>query len=378
MEPNATWPHATAAHTAPTRRSYPAPADLAYPNPPTSRQVLEQLEGYLTLPQSLALQPTREQVRSGAYDSMAAHCLAEAHKPSQDKLWAYNACVEIIKHHSKSFYFSARLLPANKRSSIMALYAFCRLSDDLVDEADEQGDRDTARSKARAALDEWARVCSDGSDEAHPVVQAWCDTKGRFGIPSQLPEELLAGIRMDLSISRYATWDDLWVYCYRVASTVGLMSMYITGTQTMDAVPFAIQLGVALQLTNILRDVGEDAKVGRIYLPAEDMERFGYTEEMLLSGVVNRNFIALMNFEIARANTLYVSSQAGIAMLPPDSRMGVAAASSVYRGILGKIVEAEYDVFNYRAHLSTREKMRGLPAVWWQSRRMKYTATLEA
>lgn len=375
MEPNATWPYTAAPHTVGARRPHPAPPDAAYPNPPTSKQVLERLGEYLTPPQSLALQPTRQQIRSGAYDSLAAHCLAEAHKPAQDKLWAYNACVEIIKQHSKSFYFSARLLPDGKRSSIMALYAFCRLSDDLVDEADEQGDRDTAREKARAALEEWARVCRDGSDKSHPVVQAWCDTKGRFGIPSQLPEELLAGIRMDLSIGRYATWDDLWVYCYRVASTVGLMSMYITGTQTMDAVPFAIQLGVALQLTNILRDVGEDAKVGRIYLPAEDMERFGYTEEMLMSGLVNRNFIDLMKFEIARADALYSSAQAGIAMLPTDSRLGVAAASSVYRGILGKIVAARYDVFNHRAHLSTSEKVRELPGVWWRAKWMKYSPT---
>lgn len=374
MEPNATWSYTLAAQQASSVRAQAGGADALHANSPAIRHVLERLGEFLTPPQSLALQPTKAQRRSGAYDSMAAHCLAESHKPGPDMLWAYDACAAVIKRHSKSFYFSARLLPAHKRSSIMALYAFCRLSDDLVDEADEQGDLATAQERARVALDRWATVCSDGSDKAHPVVQAWCDTRRRFGIPRELPEELLAGIRMDLSISRYETWDDLWVYCYRVASTVGLMSMYITGTETMDAVPYAIQLGVALQLTNILRDVGEDARAGRVYIPSEDMERFGYTEDMLLSGVINSNFIKLMNFEIARAHALYASARAGIAMLPADSRLGVTAAAGIYQGILRKIEEARYDVFNRRAHLSTGEKLRALPGLWWRARQTRYTS----
>src|SRR5205823_4286246 len=127
-------------------------------------------------------------------------------------------------------------------------------------------------------------------EEAHPVLLAWGDTRHRYAIPIELAEEMIQGIGMDLTIDRYETWNDLWVYSYKVASTVGLMSMYITGAESMNAVPYAVQLGVALQLTNILRDVGEDARAGRIYLPQEDMARFGYTEEMLLSGLRNRQF----------------------------------------------------------------------------------------
>jgi 15-cis-phytoene synthase len=123
-------------------------------------------------------------------------------------------------------------------------------------------------------------------------------------------------------------------------------------------------------LTNILRDVGEDARSGRIYMPQEDMERFGYTEEMLLSGVINKQYIDLMRFEIARANALYNAAWPGIALLPADSRMAVSAASMVYKGILGKIAEAGYDVFSRRAHLSTVEKVRALPTIWWKSKRM--------
>lgn len=340
-------------------------------HPPASLKTLQRLAESLTPPQHMGL-PSKKQMRSGAYDALGVHCLAEAQKPPPDKLWAYRACADIIKQHSRSFYFSARLLPAAKRNSIMALYAFCRLSDDLVDEAVVSGEREAALSQARSDLERWARLCADGDDKEHPVVQAWSDTRLRFGIPGELPEELLAGIRMDLSIDRYATWDDLWVYCYRVASTVGLMSMYITGTQTMAAVPYAVQLGVALQLTNILRDVGEDARSGRIYIPAEDMARFGYSEEMLLSGVVNRNFIELMRFEMARAQALYDSAWPGIAMLPADSRPAIAAAATVYRGILRKIVELDYDVFNNRAHLTMREKVRALPSVWWRAKRMTF------
>jgi phytoene synthase len=337
-------------------------------NPPVSKRVLADLAERLTLPHSLALPPSKTFARSQAYDNLASHCLIENHRPSPAMLWAYEACTGIIRQHSKSFYFSARLLPAAKRHGIMALYAFCRSSDDLVDNAGP----DTARQHATAALDAWAALNSQTTIQAdNPVLVAWADTRRRFGIPGGLPEELLNGVRMDLTISRYDTWDDLWLYCYRVASTVGLMSMYITGADTMDAIPYAVQLGVALQLTNILRDVGEDAAAGRIYLPAEDMARFGYTEEMLLGGEINRGFVNLMRYEIARARALYAAAWPGIAMLPADSRVAVAAAATVYQGILAKIEASAYNVFTHRAHLSMAEKARALPTIWWSTKRMK-------
>lgn len=367
MESNATW-----SYSHPERGWFEMPPAEAHLHPPASLKTLERLAEYLTPPHNLALVSGTNRVRRGGYDGLASHCLAEAEKPSPDKLWAYRQCTDIIKHHSKSFYLSARLLPPAKRAGIMALYAFCRFSDDLVDEAGAEGDGTAARLRASTDLEGWARRCDEGTDGEHPVVQAWFDTRVRFGIPRQLPEELLSGIRMDLTLDRYDTWDDLWLYCYRVASTVGLMSMYITGAETMEAVPYAVRLGVALQLTNILRDVGEDARAGRIYLPAEDMARFGYTQEMLMSSVINRDFVRLMQFEMRRAHALYDSAWRGIAMLPADSRAAIAAAATVYRGILNKIVDLNYDVFNNRAHLSMGEKARTLPRVWWQARRMRY------
>ena len=280
---------------------------------------------------------------------------------------AYAACRNIIREHSKSFYLSARLLPPPKCLAVLALYAYCRRSDDLVDRATAG----MPLAEATAALDEWAaltRPLHPAGDD--PVLHAWADVRRRFGIPQALADELLAGVRMDLTHTRYATWGDLWIYCYRVASTVGLMSMHITGALDGRAAPYAILLGVALQLTNILRDVGEDARVGRIYLPLEDLNRFGVAPRDLLDGCNDERVCALLRFEIARARRLYAAAWPGIALLAPDSRFGVAAAARVYQGILDQIEAQAYDVFNARAHLSGGAKLRLLPSVWWQVRQM--------
>ncbi|HVF98909.1 MAG TPA: phytoene/squalene synthase family protein [Chloroflexia bacterium] len=363
MESNAARPYQVVRPAARTRFAVPAETHL---HPPASLLVFERLAEYLTPPHNLAFASAGKLSRGSGYDVLSSRRLAEAHRPSPDKVWAYRECTEIIKHHSKSFYFSARLLPAAKRAGIMALYAFCRLTDDLVDEADAQGDPHSARLKARADLDCWSRLCDAGSNRDHPVVQAWLDTRARYGIPRQLPEELLAGIRMDLSIDRYDTWDDLWVYCYRVASTVGLMSMYITGTETMDAVPYAVQLGVALQLTNILRDVGEDARKGRCYLPDEDLHAHGLTREELLASLapMDSRWRALMTFQIARARSLYAAATPGIALLAPDSQRCANACAIGYSGILGAIEEIGYDTFATRARLGTRARAAVAWNVW--------------
>jgi phytoene synthase len=206
--------------------------------------------------------------------------------------------------------------------------------------------------------------------ECAPVVLAWADTRRRFGIPQALADELLAGVGMDIGIARYATWADLWIYCYRVASTVGQMSMHITGAVHPQAANYAIRLGIALQLTNILRDVGEDARQGRIYLPLADLARFGCPPADLFAGRVSDRFVALMRFEIARARALYTQAWPGIAMLAPDSRLAVAAAAAVYRAILDRIEAQNYDVFSQRARVSHQAKLAMLPQIWWQVQRM--------
>ena len=269
---------------------------------------------------------------------------------------AYQVCVEITRRHSRSFFLSSQLLPADKRGAIRALYAFCRTSDDIVDQCE---------SDATQALATWvAQVHAPRARADNAVLLAWNDTVARYSIPSYLPDELLAGIAMDLTANRYATFDDLWLYCYRVASVVGLISMHIIGYRD-GAARYAIKLGVALQLTNILRDVGEDARRGRVYLPLEDLARFGLTDHDILNGRRDAAFRELMCFEIARAHQLYEEAWPGIALLQPDGRLAIAAAAAIYRGILDKIVAADFDVFGHRAYVPLAEKL----LILWRVRR---------
>lgn len=268
---------------------------------------------------------------------------------------AYKTCVSITRQHSKSFFFSSQFLPPEKRVAVRALYAFCRTSDDTVDLARE----DPAR-----VLADWVRLArAPVPPPDHAVLLAWHDTQIRYNLSPSLVDELLAGIAMDLTIQRYRSYADLWLYCYRVASVVGLLSMGIIGAAA-GAERYAIKLGVALQLTNILRDVGEDARRGRVYLPQEDLQRFGLSDDDILAGVCDERFCKLLEFEIARTRRLYQESWPGIALLPADSRLSVGAAARTYQGILDKVIANGYDVYHQRAHLTMREKILLLPSIW--------------
>lgn len=269
---------------------------------------------------------------------------------------AYRVCRDITRHHSKSFFFSTLFLPPEKRKAILALYAFCRTSDDTVDMA--EGD-------PALALIDWIRKVRRLPTVDEPVLLAWYDTRTRYNLSLQLVDELLAGVAMDLSINQYATFSDLWLYCYRVASVVGLLSMGILGYGD-HAEPYAIKQGVALQLTNILRDVGEDARRGRVYLPREDLARWGLSTEDIFNEVYNEQFCNMMRFEIDRTYRLYDESWLGIALLPSESRLAVGVAASVYRGILKKIERNHYDAYRYRAHLTSAEKFLMLPRIWYR------------
>jgi phytoene synthase len=274
---------------------------------------------------------------------------------------AYQFCKHLTRHHSKSFFFSTLFLPAEKRKAVYALYAFCRTSDDTVDMAEDNPVR---------ALAEWVQKVRMSPPPAdNPVLLAWNDTQQRYNLSSEIVDELLAGVAMDLTINRYATFADLWLYCYRVASVVGLLSIGILGTAP-DADPYAIKQGVALQMTNILRDVGEDARRGRVYIPIEDLETFGLSVDDILQERYSEAFCDLMRFEIARTHRLYEESWPGIALLPKESRLAVGVASRVYRGILAKIEQNNYDAFNHRAYLTLTEKFFLLPRIWYAIRQL--------
>jgi phytoene synthase len=293
------------------------------------------------------------------------HAVTQSHDMAVDHALletAYSYCETMTALNSRSFHMASSLLPAEKRRAVRALYAFCRVTDDLVDRAEGNA--------GRIALEEWRRRLIGQTPPGDDLVAvAWSDARQRHRVPWRYAEQLIDGVARDLEQTRYQTFDDLAAYSYGVASTVGLMSMHIIGYQGPEAIPYAIKLGVALQMTNILRDVAEDWQRGRIYLPQEDMEHFGVTEADIAEGRVTAAWRQLMAFQIERTRRLYDEAAPGIYLLDRDGRFAIAAAADLYRGILTDIERHEYDVFGRRAFVTIWGKLRMLPAIWWKSRR---------
>jgi len=288
---------------------------------------------------------------------------------------AYERCRQITAKYSKTFYLGTLLMPEAKRRAIWAVYVWCRRTDELVDGPG-------AALTTPETLDEWERhlesVFDGNPQDAYDV--ALLDTLERFPMDIQPFRDMIAGQRMDLYRSRYETFEELNLYCYRVAGTVGLMSTVVMGvssdrasapwsSQEPPTVPYqeAIALGIANQLTNILRDVGEDARRGRIYLPLEDLSTFNYTEAELMAGVVNDRWRALMKFQIQRARQFYADAERGIPMLSPDARWPVWAALMLYSRILNVIERNQYDVFRRRAYVPSLSKLACLPLALMRS-----------
>jgi len=300
---------------------------------------------------------------------------------------AFAASREICRRHAKSFYFASFFLPKQKRNGAYAVYAFCRMIDDAIDQDDASiesttastcgscGELESRLSLFRHRLDEiYSGTLELPNHEFRSQTQhalfAFSRTVDRYEIPKEYFLDLAEGCRMDLTIKRYATWNSLEKYCYHVAGVVGLIMSGIFGLRHTDAREQAIAMGNAMQLTNILRDVKEDFARGRIYLPLEDMARFGYSENDLSRGVVNDNFRRLMRFEAARARSLYRKGAAGLCWLAGDgSRLTASAMAVIYSGILDAIERQHYDVFRHRAHLTTGQKLRRLPASWRLAKR---------
>jgi 15-cis-phytoene synthase len=278
---------------------------------------------------------------------------------------AYQQAEALTRKYSKSFHLATGLLPKTDRRAIRALYGFCRDTDNIVDDP---------QVKVYQDLQWWRdEVNRPWHEQERPILAAWAHARERYRVPQLYGDELIEGCEMDLTRVRYQTFGELERYCYCVASTVGLMAMHILGTATgieyEDAKPYAIKLGIALQLTNILRDVGEDAHRGRIYLPLEDLERFHVSEEDIMRHRLDEHTIRLLQFEIERATHLYEEAWPGIAFLADKARFSVAVAADVYRGILGKIISNGYNVFTERAFLTRSEKLRRLPIIWMRLQR---------
>lgn len=279
---------------------------------------------------------------------------------------AYANARAICRAHARSFYFASHFLPDPKRQHAYAVYAFCRLLDDA---ADESGSVEAVERFERALDDVYGGRNLNGS-APHPALNAFAHTVRVCRIPRERFEELAVGCRMDFTVTRYATWNELENYCYHVAGVVGLIMCDVFGLRHQAAREQAIAMGNAMQLTNILRDVREDLDRGRLYLPQEDLAQFGVTEADLRAGRVTRPVAALMRFEIARARSLYAQGAGGLPHLPNDgSRFTASVMSVVYAGILDAIEEQNYDVFRKRAALSTWEKLCRVPAALRVARR---------
>ncbi len=288
---------------------------------------------------------------------------------------AYDYCRRVTQRASKTFYWGSVFLPQPKRRAVWAVYALCRIVDDIVDEEmhpdTPQAGHLSGASDPKRELDFWRITLEDvykrGSaiDESNPVQVAWCDLLDSYPVPLAPVLDLLDGVEMDLNINRYQNFDELYPYCYRVAGTIGLLTSPIFGYQDEAALQHAVDLGVALQLTNILRDIGEDARRNRIYLPQEEMQRFGYTEQDLMAGVVNDAFCELVRFQMARADDYYQRSQLGIPLLSPDCRLAVRLSAVLYRGILDRISINDYNVFTKRASVPLKTKLAAASQYWF-------------
>jgi phytoene synthase len=281
---------------------------------------------------------------------------------------AYEACHSIAKREAKNFYYAFLALPLARRNAIYAVYAFMRQADDLAD--DESHSRAERSRRLDAWLQDWHGVCH-GGDSSDQVFVAVRDAVERFAIPLSLLDELVAGVGMDLKpgasqladtpADTYATFDDLYRYCYLVASVVGLVCIHIFGYSDQRAEKLAEETGIAFQLTNILRDVAEDAERSRIYLPLEDLAAHGVSLESLLRRVPGAPPTAeerALLAEIAgRAEKFYESAQALMPLINRKSRPALWVLVRIYHGLLKRIEGADYDVFSQRASVPTLEKL---------------------
>ena len=268
----------------------------------------------------------------------------------------------ITKQSGSNFYYAFLFLPKPKREALYAMYAFCRLSDDLVDESKAGVDPTAALTRWRKALD----TCLEDSGE-FPIINAIGQVAHQFHIPKVYFEELLNGMEMDLTSARYATFEELYPYCYRVASIVGLICIEIFGYTNPQTKTYAEQLGIAFQLTNILRDVGVDAQRGRIYLPQDELKRFGYSEEELLAGHYNHAFTELMRFQCERARGFF---RAASAALPAEDERSLLAAEimrAIYYRLLLRIEAQQYDVFHGDITIGKPQKLLLAAGLWLRS-----------
>ena len=266
---------------------------------------------------------------------------------------SYEYCRNLAKAAARNFYYGFALLPPAKRDALCALYAFMRRADDISDSAGEPRDKQTALKSWRTRLDD----ALEGNYNGNRILPAFHHAVERYEIPAEYFHDLLSGAEMDLSVRRYETFDLLRRYCYCVAGTVGLCCVRVFGFQDPEALDLAPRLGIAFQLTNILRDVREDFGMGRIYLPQEDLALYGCAEERLGDQAASPEFVSVMKFETARAWKFYEEGVRLQGLISRDSQAALWTLTRIYSGVLRKVETIDYDVLaKPRPGLSRMEK----------------------
>ena len=279
---------------------------------------------------------------------------------------AYDHCQRVARDHAKNFYYAFRTLPSKKRRAIYAVYAFCRLCDDIAD-------GDTSIEEKRRRFAQTRALLADTLAQGHDGVTrnslpheftALRDATATFGIPPVYYEEVIRGVESDLVKTRFDSFEELKDYCYRVASVVGLICIEVFGYDDQSAKEYAVDLGLAMQLTNILRDLKEDSGRDRIYIPLDELARFGYSEDELKRGVINDSFRGLIAFQVERARAYYASSSRLFSLVSAESRACPRVLHAAYRAILDRIESSGYDVFSRRIGLSAAEKLMIAGKLW--------------
>lgn len=287
---------------------------------------------------------------------------------------AYSVCRHIARSAAKNFYYGFLVLPSDKRNAISAVYAFMRRADDISD------DPSLPPQQRREKLDEWVSVLrrvAAGERTDDPVLFAVADSQKRYNIPLDLLEKLVRGTAMDVPRGKpapggtfpqlqYETFDQLYDYCYHVASVVGLVCIHIFGYRDPRAEKLAEQTGVAFQLTNILRDVREDVQLGRVYLPREDFARFGLDVRAMTNGSAPEVMRPVLEFEALRAREFYRAADDLLPLIDEDSRPALWTLVEIYRRLLERIIARNYDVFSEKVGLSTAEKLSVLGKGFWR------------
>ena len=266
---------------------------------------------------------------------------------------SYEYCKSVTIKEAKNFYYGFLPLPPQKRRAMYALYAYMRHTDDITDEAQ-------AIEEQKHELRQWRSITEQalhGNPSKASEMPAFVDTINRFSIPHHYISELIDGVEMDFDNRRYQQFQDLYQYCYKVASVVGLCCLHIYGFEKLEAKRWAVDCGIAFQLTNILRDIKEDLLRDRIYIPQEDFKRFAYDEKLLKSETLNESYTALINYQIAKAKSYYENGKKLVPLINRDSRFALRTLINIYESLLLKIEKEKHLILTERIKLTTLEKI---------------------